>query len=68
MNQVNHFLSPKTEADLQMLVEPLASYIAAVSQPQVVLIAAQILLLDNLREVNEAAKLYLGSFGENHVG
>jgi hypothetical protein len=66
MNPMNH-RSAKTQADLQKLVEPLADYIAAVDQPQVVLMAALILLLDNLREINEAANDCLALFSKKHV-
>jgi hypothetical protein len=68
MNKVNLVLSPHTEADLKKLVEPLASYIAAVSQPRVGLVVALILLLDNLREIHDDANQYLSSVSENHVG
>jgi hypothetical protein len=67
MNRLNFHLSPKTEDDLQKLVEPLANYIAAGGQSRVMLIAAMILLFQNLQEINGAAKHYLDTFSENHI-
>ena len=68
MNRLNYHLSPKIEADIQKLVEPLASYITAIDQPNIALVLALILLLENLREINVAANHYLASISENHVG
>ena len=68
MKRLNHNLSPKIEADLQRLIEPLASYIAAVGHPNVVLIVVMTLLLDSLREINEAAHHHLNSLSENNIG
>jgi hypothetical protein len=59
--------SAKTQADLEKLVEPLVNYIAALDQPQLMLVTAIILLLDKLREVNKAANDYLALFRENRV-
>jgi hypothetical protein len=68
MNRLNCHVSPNMEADLQRLVEPLASYIAAIGQPKVALIASLILLLDSLREINAVANQHLASYSENHFG
>jgi hypothetical protein len=68
MNPLSIHLPPKTEAELQSLIEPLASYIAAVNRPRVVLIAALLLLLENLREIDEAATAQIASFSENQIG
>jgi hypothetical protein len=68
MNRLNHRLSPKTEADLQKLVEPLASYISAGSQPRVALIVGLIMLVNNVQEIGDAANTYLATLSENHVG
>jgi hypothetical protein len=60
---------PKSiEADLQKLVEPLASYISATNHPRSALILTLILLVSNLQEINDAANNYLTTFGENHIG
>jgi hypothetical protein len=68
MNRLNHRLSPKTEADLQKLVEPLASYISATDRPPATLILALMMLVSNVQEVGDAANTYLATLSENHVG
>ena len=68
MNRLNHRLSPKTEADLQKLVEPLASYISATNRPRATLILALIMLVNNVQEIADAANTYLATLSENHVG
>jgi hypothetical protein len=60
-------LSPQTEADLQKVVEPLASYISATHRPRAALLSALILLVSNLREIGDAANDHLATFSENHV-
>jgi hypothetical protein len=68
MNRQNHHLCPRTEADLEKLIQPLASYIAAGSQQHVAVIAAMTLLLNNLQLVNDAAMRQIAAFGENRFG
>jgi hypothetical protein len=67
MKRLNHPLSPNTEADLQKLVEPLASYIAAVARPRIVLTVSLILLFENLQLINKAANQHLASSSENRI-
>ena len=61
-------LSPKTEAELRKLVEPLASYISATNRPRAALFLALIMLVNNLQEIGDAANDYLATFSENHIG
>ena len=61
-------LSAKTEADLQKLVEPLASYISATNHPRAALLLALFLLVSSLQEIGDAANNYLATFSENHIG
>lgn len=68
MNITNHNQSSKTEADLLMLVEPLASYIAAVERPRIALAAAVTMLLDNLLQIDVAANRQIAAFNEDHFG
>jgi hypothetical protein len=67
MTRLDNYLSPKTKADLQKLIDPLASYIAAASQSRIVLTTAVSLLIQSLHEINCAANHYLNSICENHV-
>ncbi len=65
---MDRHLSPMLTADLQKLVDPLASYISATDRPRASLILSLILLMGNLQEINDQANNYLLTFGENHIG
>jgi len=62
MNRMNPFLSPKTAADLQTLLEPIGDFIAAVGtidQQKAAVLMALIILTKNVHQVNDAADAFL---------
>jgi hypothetical protein len=68
MIRLKLYVSPKTEADLRQLIEPLVSYISAVGRPRIALVTALVILLTELSEINEIAVSHLASLAENHLG
>jgi hypothetical protein len=71
MYHPNQYLSPKTQADLQQLMEPVSGYIAAVGtaeQQRVILMAALLILVQHVQEVNAAASAYVETSSQNHFG
>lgn len=68
MNWRQHHVTPKTEAVLSELVEPLAGYISATTCPHATLVAALAILFDSLRTIDQEATAYLATLSENHIG
>jgi hypothetical protein len=66
MNNVNGKLKHATESHLQRVIEPLANYIAAASQPRAALKMALAVLLSEIDETNRTAIAQLNCFVENH--
>jgi hypothetical protein len=67
MNRINNPLPSQTESDLKRLVEPLASYIAATAAQRIAVVAAMVLLLDHLEQINDDANRQFNSISKNHV-
>jgi hypothetical protein len=68
MDRLNHQLPPKTETDLQKLVEPLASYICADDCPWTVLLRTFVKLCEEVALIHQAAQQQVAVMGENHLG
>jgi hypothetical protein len=71
MNRLTQYLSPTTERDLQNLMEPVSDYISAVgtmAQQKVAVIAAIIILIEGVQQVNTTALAYLDTRSEDHIG
>ena len=71
MNRLAHYLAPTTASDLQNLMEPVSDYISAVgtvAQQKVAVIAAIIILIESVQQVNATALAYLDNRSENHIG
>jgi hypothetical protein len=71
MNQLRLDLPRKTAADLRALLEPVGAYIAAVdtfSQQKAAVVAALIILIESVQQINGIAVAYLENSSQNHIG
>ena len=71
MNRITYQLARQTEVELKNLMEPVSDYIAAtgtVAEQKVVLIAAVLILVNDLEEINREATDYLDGFTPLHIG
>ena len=55
-----------TDGELERMIEPLASYICATSQPRAALISAVAVLFDEVEQTHRAASVHVTTFSENH--
>jgi hypothetical protein len=65
---MNHRQPLISEADLQKLVEPLASYICAVDCPRTALLRTLVKLYEQVDLIHRAAQEQVAVMSENHVG
>ena len=71
MNRLNLDLPRKTAADLRALLEPVGAYIAAVdtfAQQNAAVVAALIILIESVQQINGIADAHLETSSQNHIG
>jgi hypothetical protein len=71
MNRLSLDLPRKTAADLRALLEPVGAYIAAVdtfAQQKAAVIAALIILIESVQQINGIADACLETSSQNHIG
>jgi hypothetical protein len=65
MNRVNRELEKATGSDLELVIEPLASYTCAADQPRATLMAALAVLFSEVDQTFRAASAQIATFSGN---
>jgi hypothetical protein len=66
MCKIIRALGPATDANLERVVEPLASFICATERPKAALASALAILFNEVEQTNRAASAHFAAISENH--